>query len=81
MIGLPPSLAGAVQLTVAAPSPATAVTFVGTPGAVAGAAGVTAFEGDDAGPGPTAFVAVTVNVYAVPFVRPVTMQPSEALRS
>ena len=33
------------------------------------ALGVTAFDGDDSGPVPIAFVAVTVNVYAVPLVR------------
>src|SRR5437868_1010048 len=32
--------------------------------------GVTAAEGAEAGPVPTAFVALTVNVYAVPFVSP-----------
>ena len=35
--------------------------------------GVTAFDGVDAGPVPTALVAVTVNVYVVPLVRPVTV--------
>jgi hypothetical protein len=35
--------------------------------------GVTAFDGLDAGPVPTAFVAVTVNVYDVPLVKPVTV--------
>jgi hypothetical protein len=34
---------------------------------------VTAFEAAEAGPVPTAFVAETVNVYDVPFVRPVTV--------
>ncbi len=34
--------------------------------------GVTALDGADAGPGPAALVARTVNVYEVPFVRPVT---------
>jgi hypothetical protein len=37
------------------------------------AAGVTLLEGLDAGPVPAAFVAVTVKVYAVPFVNPVTV--------
>jgi hypothetical protein len=37
------------------------------------AAGVTAADGDDAGPVPTALVAVTVNVYAVPLVSPDTV--------
>ena len=35
--------------------------------------GVTAPEAADADPVPTAFVAVTVNVYAVPFDKPVTV--------
>jgi hypothetical protein len=35
--------------------------------------GVTAPEAAEAGLVPFAFVAVTVNVYAVPFVRPVTV--------
>jgi hypothetical protein len=35
--------------------------------------GVIAVEGADAGPVPTLLAAVTVNVYAVPFVRPVTV--------
>src|SRR4051812_47607784 len=39
----------------------------------AGASGVTAFEGAEAGPVAIAFEAVTVNVYAVPDARPVTV--------
>jgi hypothetical protein len=66
VIGLPP-LAGAVQETVAEPLPAVAETPVGTPGT---AAGVTELDAADGDPVPTAFVAVTVNVYAVPFVNP-----------
>jgi hypothetical protein len=50
--------------------PAVAVTAVGAPGTVAG---VTLLEASDAALVPTAFVAVTVNVYAVPLVRPVTV--------
>ncbi|CAB4950399.1 unannotated protein [freshwater metagenome] len=46
-----------------------AVTDVGAPGAVAGMAPA---EATDAGPVPNEFVAVTVNVYEVPFVRPTT---------
>ena len=34
---------------------------------------MTLFDGEDAGPLPTALVAWTVNVYAVPLVRPVTV--------
>ena len=52
--------------------PAVAVTPVGRAGAV-GAVGVTAFDAAEAGPVPTALVAVTVKVYAVPLVSPVTV--------
>ena len=38
-----------------------------------GADGVTALEGADGEPVPIAFVAVTVNVYAVPLVSPPTV--------
>jgi hypothetical protein len=38
--------------------------------------GVTAAEGADAGPVPSAFAAVTVNVYGVPLASPVTVQAS-----
>src|SRR5919202_1675844 len=77
-MGLPPSLAGAVHETVACASPAVAVTPVGAPGTVAagtggtGAAGVTLLDGAEAALVPTALVAVRVNVYPVPLVRPVT---------
>ena len=37
---------------------------------------MTALDALDAEPVPTALMAVTVNVYAVPFVRPVTVQLS-----
>ena len=52
---------GAVQFTVAEPSPAVAATPVGAPGAL-GTLGVTAFDGADSGPVPFALVADTVNV-------------------
>ncbi len=66
-------LAGALKLTVALALPAVAETAVGTPGAVAGATGVTAEEAAEAAPVPTLLVAVTVKVYAVPLVSPVTV--------
>jgi hypothetical protein len=69
-MGLPPSEAGGLKLTVALPMAAFAVTSVGAPGTVAG---VMAFEGFEAGPVPTALVAFTVNVYAVPLVSPGTI--------
>jgi hypothetical protein len=66
----PPSLAGAVKVTIACALPRVAVPIVGAPGTVAG---VTLFDAADAGPAPTALVAFTVNVYAVPFASPVTV--------
>ena len=60
----PPSLAGAVQVTVAEESPAIAVTPVGAPGIVIG---VTALDAAETGPTPAGLVAVTVNVYVEPF--------------
>ena len=59
-----------MKLTVACALPAVALTPVGAPGTVAG---VTLLEGDDAGLVPALLVAVTVNVYAVPLVSPVTV--------
>jgi hypothetical protein len=72
VIALPPSLAGAVNATVALALPPVAVPIVGAPGAAA-VAGVTLFEAADAGPVPTMFVAATVKLYAVPPVRPATV--------
>ena len=62
MTALPPSEAGAVQVTVALASPAVADAAVGAPGTVAAAVGVTAVEAAEAAPVPMALVAVTVNV-------------------
>ena len=70
VIAEPPLLTGAVKLTVAWPLPATALTPVGAPGTLLG---TTELDVPDAAPVPTAFVAVTVKVYAVPFVKPVTV--------
>jgi hypothetical protein len=73
----PPLLTGAAHDTtdwvLAAP---VALTAVGAPGTVDG---VTAAEADEAAPVPDAFVAVTVNVYEVPFVRPVTVHDVDAV--
>ena len=66
----PPLLAGALNVTVACALPAVAVPIVGAPGTVAG---VTLLEAADAAPVPTPLVAVTVKVYAVPLVKPVTV--------
>ena len=71
MIALPPLLDGADQDTTAELSPNTPDTSVGTPGTVTG---TTALDEVDAEPVPTLLVAVTVNVYEVPLVRPVTVQ-------
>ena len=71
VIGEPFSDAGASQVTLAWVSPRTAVTFCGAPGTPAGVTGAEAVDGSLS---PTALVATTVNVYAVPFVNPVTSQ-------
>jgi hypothetical protein len=65
--------AGAVNDTVAWALPAVAVPMVGAPGTVVAAAGVTLLDAADATLDPTEFLAVTVKVYAVPLVRPVTV--------
>jgi len=72
VMGLPPSFAGAVHETTAEALPATADTPVGAPGSPA--TGVTADEAVDGVLVPMALVAVTVNVYGVPLVRPLTVQ-------
>ena len=73
VIAEPPLLTGAVNITVAWAFPAVAVPIVGTPGTVDDAVGVTEFEAALAELFPMAFVAVTVKVYAVPLVSPVTV--------
>ena len=71
----PPTDVGAVQETSEAPSAfEVAATPVGDPG---GVAGVAEFEGTEAALMPLAFFATTVNVYGVPFVRPVTVMGEE----
>ncbi len=74
MIGDPPFDAGGVKATEACPLPPVAVPMVGVPGAVAA---VTEFEEPEAALVPTALVAVTEKVYAVPLVRPVTTNGEE----
>jgi hypothetical protein len=59
VIPLPPSLAGAVHVTVAFESPGTAETAVGAPETVNG---VTEPDAAELNPFPAAFVAKTVNV-------------------
>jgi hypothetical protein len=67
-----PLFVGAVHVTIAEVFPPVAVPMVGAPGIVGGE-GVTCADAADAADIPIAFVAVTVNVYTVPFVRPVTV--------
>ena len=62
--------AGALKLTAADASPAVALTPLGAPGTVLGVTAVVALE---AVPLPALLVALTVKVYAVPLVRPVTL--------
>ena len=71
-MGLPPSDAGVVQLTVDWEFPAVAD---GVNGAVGTVMGVTWLE-VPAGPSPAPLVATTVKEYAVPLVRPLTVQVS-----
>jgi hypothetical protein len=71
LIALPPSLDGAVNVTVNDPvaavdEPDTAFAPVGAPG---GFARITAFDAAEAVPVPIAFVAVTEHVYVFPLVR------------
>jgi hypothetical protein len=72
VIAAPPLLAGAIHDTTdwvdSNDVPATPV------GAPAIADGITVFDGSDALLIPARFVAVTVNVYDVPFMRPATVQ-------
>lgn len=70
VIALPPLLAGATNATLAEVFPAAATTAVGASGTVTG---VTAVEAVEAAELPTAFVATTVKVYDIPFVKPVTV--------
>jgi hypothetical protein len=76
VIAEPPLDAGAVHDTLDVVSPALAATPVGAPG---GPTGVTELDAVDAGPTPTLLVAVTVNVYAVPLVSPVTVHDVDAV--
>jgi hypothetical protein len=69
VIGKPPVLAGGVKFTVTCAFPELTELMTGAPGTVAG---VTELLDAEAGPGPLMLVAVTVKVYAVPFVSPET---------
>ena len=63
-------MAGPVNETVATALPDVATPIMGASGTVP--TGVTLFDTADADPVPAAFIARTVNVYAVPFVSPDT---------
>jgi len=70
-------LAGAAQDTTDdALAPPVAEIPVGVPGTVEGTIDA---DADEAEPVPLAFVAVTVNVYDVPFARPLTVQLVDAV--
>jgi hypothetical protein len=71
VIADPPLFTGAVKLTFTELPDVVAATPVGGSGTVAG---VIEADATDSALLPTAFVACTVNVYAVPLVRPVTVQ-------
>ena len=71
VIAAPPLETGAVHATEAELFPPMAMTVVGAPGTVDGVAAAEA--GDGGLVRGTALVAVTVNVYATPLVRPVTV--------
>jgi hypothetical protein len=70
----PPLEAGAVQLSPTCVLSGVTASDVGAPGTVAG---VTGLDAEEALPVPTLLVAVTVKVYAVPLVRPVTVMGEE----
>ena len=69
-IAEPPLEDGAAQETLTCALPETPETPVGAPGT---AAGITAAEATEATLLPTEFVAMTMKVYEVPLVRPVTV--------
>ena len=69
MIAEPPLDDGAAHTTEADALPAVAVTPVGAPGTLALLLGDTEAECAELGPVPIAFVAATVKLYGVPFVR------------
>ena len=71
VIVAPPLDEGALHATRAEAFRERADAAIGAPGTVRG---TTAADGLEAGPVPTPLVAVTAKMYAVPFVRPVTVQ-------
>ena len=75
-MGEPPLDVGAENETEDCMFPALAETEVGTPGIVEG---VTGADAADEAEFPRSFTAITVNVYAVPFVNPVIVQVNDAV--
>ena len=71
MIGDPPFESGASHETIAELAPAITVRFLGAPGTVIVGVGVTGVVVGGLGEPPMAFIAVTVNVIAVPLANPV----------
>jgi hypothetical protein len=67
-----PLFNGGANPTAAVPLPATTTTPVGGPGGTRGGAGTNEFDAVDGVLVPFAFVAVTVQLYVFPFVKPVT---------
>ena len=76
VIALPPLDAGAVQVTTDDALATDPETPVGASGVVIG---VTDADAVEAAEFPAALVAITVNVYAVPLVRPVNVQERDAV--
>ena len=72
IIGLPP-LDISAQVRVTCASPEVATILVGALGTVSGREGVTLLDGTEYGPVDKILDAVTEKVYAIPFVRPVTI--------
>jgi len=67
----PPSFAGGVKVTETLPLWPVAVPMTGAPGKITN---VTLLDAAEAAPVPALLVAVTVNVYAVPLARPLTVR-------
>ena len=74
MIAEPPVFAGALHVKDTCVLPAVPTTDVGALGTVRG---VTAAETVDVAPVPATLVALTRNVYDVPFVKPVTVADAD----
>jgi hypothetical protein len=72
-MALPPLEAGAVQVRLTEPLPATAPVMVGAPGVVDGVTASEGLDGAEVGVVGSELVVVTVNVYEVPFVSGLTV--------